>query len=349
MLESNSEKIRGKQLQSVADYELEARRKLSPELVNYVFGSTESGATLARNLAGFTKYLLRRRVLQGIEDVKTQVSYFGGAITSDLPFFPAPINVDPIYPGALLDIIKVTKSFKIPVFLSNIPITPPLEVNKLPALAGPGASLIWQIYVFSDNQDLLLKQASLAEEWGYKALTITVDTERNVKLGDEIPPETEIHPFISLKPRDIKKFRKATSLPIVVKGIMDPDDAIIAVEAGADGVVVSNHGARTMDCGQATIEVLPEVVKKLRAKKSTRRTEIFFDGGIRRGTDILKALALGAGGCLLGRAIFWALAVDRERGVENVMTVLRRELVRTASLCAVSDLSKVKESVLRVA
>ena len=95
---------------------------------------------------------------------------------------------------------------------------------------------------------------------------------------------------------------------------MTHEDAELAVESGADGVVISNHGGRTMDHGQATIEVLPEIVKRLKSKKKTRNTEIFIDGGIRRGTDILIALALGARGCLIGRPMLWGLAADHDNG-----------------------------------
>ena len=144
-----------------------------------------------------------------------------------------------------------------------------------------------------------------------------------------------------MTPADIRKIRKATSLPLIVKGIMTPEDAEVAIENGADGIDVSNHGGRSMDCGEASIEALPKVVEHLKRKKATRNAEIFFDGGIRKGTDIIKALALGARGCLIGRPYFWALAVDRKNGAERVTNILKAELVRTAALCGIRDLSKV--------
>jgi isopentenyl diphosphate isomerase/L-lactate dehydrogenase-like FMN-dependent dehydrogenase len=336
-------------LDSVDDYEREARRLLNPETAHYVFGATESGSTLARNLESFNQYVLRRRVLQEIEDVSTRASYFDGKIQSDLPFFPGCINLSPMYPEAILDIFKLSRVFSVPIFVSEVAVVDPYEISKLPGLVSPGSSLVWQIYLRTNTYDLAFKRAKQAKEWGYKAVALTVDAERNVKLGYEIAPETAEHSFVVIKLSDIKKLKRAASLPMVVKGIMTAEDAIAAVENGADGIVVSNHGGRVLDGGEASLDVLPEIVKKLRGKKSTRHTEIFFDGGIRKGTDILKALALGARGCLLGRPLFWAIAVDREYGPERIMTMLKSELVRAALLCGVRDLSKVSPDTVRTA
>lgn len=289
-------------------------------------------------------------MLQGIEKVDLSVSYFGGRIKSELPFFPAPLNTTPLYPDAIMDLLKVASSFSIPVLVSHIVAPGPLELSKLPRLIkNEGSSLIWQIYMREDNIDQCYKQASLAESWGYKALAITVDTELNVKLGNEIPAETAIHYFVKLTPREIRKLRQSSSLPLIVKGVTHRDDAELAVESGADGIVVSNHGARTLDRIPSTLEVLPEIVKHLKSKKKTRGTEVFFDGGIRRGADILIALALGARGCLIGRPVLWALACDHEGGVASVTKLLKGELERAAILCGVSRISKVNSSTIRKA
>jgi len=341
------EPIPKSKLNSVEDYELEAKKLLRPEILNYVYGGTETGSTLQRNRLGFEEYLLRRRVLQNIEKVDTQVSYFAGRIESELPFFPACINVAPMYPKALLDLLKISRSFKVPILVSDIAIADGLEVSKIPGLVSGDSQLIWQIYVLNENYNTIFEQARKAEQWGYVGLVVTVDANLNVKIGDEIPPMVRERFFYNLKLSDIKRLRKATSLPFIVKGIMTAEDAVLAVENGAEGIVVSNHGGRIMDCGESSIEVLPSIVKQLRSKKSTRKTEIFFDGGIRRGTDILKALALGARGCLIGRPLFSAITVDRENGAEHVMSILKDELVRSAYLCGVSDLSKVSRKILK--
>ena len=206
--------------------------------------------------------------------------------------------------------------------------------------------LIWQLYIFDDNYDTIFKRAKLAKHYGYRALAVTVDADLNVKIGNEIPVMTSNQNFHILKTSEIRKIHESVDLPFIVKGIMTAEDAIVAVENGADGIVVSNHGGRILDSGQSSIEALPRIVKQLRSKKSTRKTEIFFDSGIRRGADILKALALGARGCLIGRPIFSGISVDRENGAERVMTILKEELIRAAFLCGVEDLSDVTRKIL---
>ena len=332
---------------SIDEYEHAAKKLLAPELVEYVYGGTEGGSTLLRNRLAFDDYLLKRRVLQDIEEVDAEVSYFGGRIESELPFFPACINTSPMYPQALVDLFKVSRSFKVPIFVSDIAISDGLDASKLPQLAGPNAQLLWQLYVLTENYDTIFDRAKLAQDWGYKGLIVTVDADLNVKIGNEIPSVVRDRSFYHVKLSDLKRLRKGTSLPFIVKGIMTPEDAVVAVENGAEGIVVSNHGVRLMDGGESSLEVLPGIVKELRSKKSTRKTEIFFDGGIRRGTDILKALALGARGCLIGRPLFSAITVDRETGAEEVMTILKDELLRSAYLCGVKDLSKVNRKILK--
>jgi isopentenyl diphosphate isomerase/L-lactate dehydrogenase-like FMN-dependent dehydrogenase len=340
----NSTKL---QLNSVDEFEQEARRVLTPEIVNYIYGGTETGSTLERNRKAFSEYLLRRTVLRDIEkNVKTEISYFGGKIKSELPFFPSSINTSPVYPKAVLDILRVGKSFKVPIFVSDIAIADGLDASEIPSMVPADVPLIWQLYIFNENYDTIFKRAKQAQNFGYKAVVITVDADLNVKLGNEIPKEVRAKEFHITKISEVKKIRDSISLPFIVKGIMTPEDASVAVENGADGIVVSNHGGRILDSGQSSIEVLGKIVKQLRSKKSSRKTEVFFDSGIRRGTDILKALALGARGCLLGRPIFSGICVDHENGAERIMTILKEELTRAAFLCGIEDLSDVSSKIL---
>lgn len=335
------------QLNSIDEFEIEAKKVLTPELVNYIYGGTESGATLERNRAGFGNYLLKRRVLRDIEkEVKTDYSYFGGKIKGELPFFPACVNTTPLYPKAILDILRVAKRFKSPIWVSDIAITAGLDASEIPAMVPADVPLIWQLYIFEENYDTIFKRAKLAQHYGYRALAVTVDADLNVKIGNEIPPEIRDRDFHITTTAEIRKLRDAVDIPFIVKGIMTTEDAIVAVENGADGIVISNHGGRILDGAQSSIEALPKIVKQLKSKKSTRKTEIFFDGGIRRGADILKALALGARGCLIGRPILSGISVDRENGAERVMTILKEELTRAAFLCGIDDLSDVSGKIL---
>jgi len=335
------------QLNSIDEFDREAKKVLTPELANYIYGGAENGATLERNRTAFGRYLLRRRVLRDIEkEVSTETSYFDGKIKSELPFFPACVNTSPLYPKAILDILRVSKSFKVPIFVSDIAITSGLDASEIPKMMPPDVPLIWQLYIFEENYDTIFKRAKLAQHYGYKALAITVDADLNVKIGNEIPQEIRDRDFHITRIAEVKKLRDSVSIPFIVKGIMTPEDAFTAIENGADGIVVSNHGGRILDSGQSSIEVLSKIVKQVKSKKSTRKTEIFFDSGIRRGTDILKALALGARGCLIGRPMFSGIAVDRENGAEKVMSILKEELVRSAFLCGVDDLSNVSPNIV---
>ena len=329
------------------EYEKIARSVLSQRLTDYIFRGAESETTLRRNVEAFSKYALRRRVLQEIDAVDTRTSYFDGRIKSSLPFFPSCINVSPMYPKALFDLLAVSKSYRTPIFISHLAIEPHFEISKLPSLVPETSPLIWQIYFRKGNIDLCLKQVKLAKEWGYKGITVTVDAELNVKLGYGIANDLSSTRFVRVSPKILRMLRESTPLPLVVKGIMTSEDAELAVELGADGIVVSNHGGRILDEGQATLDVLPEIVHHLKSKRKTRSAEVFFDGGIRRGTDILKALALGAKGCLIGRPIFWGLAVNRKRGPPDVMRILDEELVRAAALCGVSRIARVNSTILR--
>ncbi len=336
-------------LTSIEEYEKIARSVLSQRLINYIFRATESETTLRRNIESFSRYALRRRVLQEIESVETRTSYFDGRIKSSLPFFPSCINISPMYPKALLDVLAISKSYETPIFISDLAIERYFEVSKLPSLVPKTSSLVWQIYFRKGNEDLCMKQAKLAKSWGYKGIAVTVDVELNVKLGYGIPNDLSSTQFVPVTRKIVRTLRESTSLPLIVKGIMVPEDAELAVELGADGIVVSNHGGRILDEGEATLDVLPEIVRDLKSKRRYRRAEVFFDGGIRKGTDILKALALGAKGCLIGRPIFWGLAVNNKDGPLDIMRILSEELTRAAALCGVASIAKVDSSVLRTA
>jgi 4-hydroxymandelate oxidase len=153
-----------------------------------------------------------------------------------------------------------------------------------------------------------------------------------VKIKDRLLPLSNA----SLSTEAIGKIREQTSLPLVLKGIMAVEDALQAMEAGVDAIVVSNHGGRVLDCGQASIEVLPEIVKAVAGKM-----EVLIDGGFRRGTDVLKALALGARGVLIGRPICWGLAAAGAEGVARVIEMLTSELARVMLLTNISEAANV--------
>ena len=225
--------------------------------------------------------------------------------------------------------------------------------HTLEDIAGTGEGFRWfQVYIYRDRsitEDMIRR----AERAGYSALVLTVDTpivggrERDVRNAFAMPSGLDYanfrdygasdmavrgqaqrfhhdshDPFESgLTWDDLRWMRDLTELPVVVKGVVHPEDAEAAVEAGAAAIIVSNHGARQLDTSIPAIEALPDVVAAAKG-----RVEVLMDGGVRRGTDVIKALALGARAVLLGRPILWGLAVDGEDGVRAVLEVLRREL-----------------------
>jgi 4-hydroxymandelate oxidase len=171
-----------------------------------------------------------------------------------------------------------------------------------------------------------------AEKAGCCAIGVCADDFVGVKVKERLKPLRNG----SLSIEALRELKKTTSLPFVVKGIMTVEDAVAAVGAGADAIVVSNHGGRVLDCCQASIEVLPHVVEAVDGK-----IEVLIDGGFRRGTDVLKALALGARGVLVGRPICWGLATAGAEGVARVLQMITDELYRAMMLTNVPDASNV--------
>jgi len=244
------------------------------------------------------------------------------------------------------------------------------------AAVAPSGFRWFQLYVYKDRA-ITLDLIKRAEKAGYKALAITVDTpvlgrrEADVKnkfampthlrFGNLNTPEAKsrdsrdrsnlflmsyFSDLISqtLTWDDIAWVRSNTTMKIVVKGVLTPEDALASVAFGVDGIWVSNHGARQLDTTPATIEVLPEIVKAVAGK-----VEVYIDGGIVRGTDVLKAVALGARAVFVGRPVVWGLAHSGEEGVFNVVKMLNDEFVMAMKLAGCVRISDVKPSLVRTA
>ena len=146
--------------------------------------------------------------------------------------------------------------------------------------------------------------------------------------------------------KDLDWIRSITSLPIIIKGIIHPDDAREAVRHGVQGVIVSNHGGRQLDTCQSTIDALPVIIDAIKNEK--HQIDVYVDGGVRRGTDILKASALGAKAVLVGRPILWGLAVDGEQGVKNVLEILKKEFRLAMMLCGCQTVDDIRKNNLIV-
>ena len=217
-----------------------------------------------------------------------------------------------------------------------------LATSTCAEVAETGAQRWFQLYVFRDEQ-MTAELIARARESGFSALVLTVDTpvlarrERDHRTGFTIPPGvmvaslghggvTPAEAFAQVSPsvswRDVERLVSDSGLPVIVKGILTAEDAHLACEHGAAGLVVSNHGGRQLDGVAATIDALPEVVDTVDG-----RIEVLLDGGVRRGGDVVKALALGARAVLAGRAPLWGLAVDGEAGARSVLELLREEIL----------------------
>jgi 4-hydroxymandelate oxidase len=230
-------------------------------------------------------------------------------------------------------------------------------------------SQLWfQLYILKDRQ-FTTRLVQRVEKAGFRALVLTVDAcrfgnrEIDHRNGFRLPENMQLENLIdaglkqaqgdhvsalndfiarnldaSLTWSDIKWLRQISRLPIIVKGIITSEDAQLAVQAGVDGIVVSNHGARQVDTTSSTIEVLPEIVAAVRKMQNKKKIDIYIDGGIRRGTDVLKALALGADAVLIGRPILWGLAVGGCQGVVDLLEVFKREFKLAMMLCGCATL-----------
>jgi isopentenyl diphosphate isomerase/L-lactate dehydrogenase-like FMN-dependent dehydrogenase len=188
------------------------------------------------------------------------------------------------------------------------------------------------------------RYAKLAQDLDYAAVGITMDTVKPVKIGDEVPLSTKDgKPRRGHKssPREIEWMKQQVSLPVVVKGIMGAEDAQIAVNSGADAVVVSNHGGRILDYNRSALEALPEVVAAVGAK-----VPVLLDSGVRSGGDIVKAIALGAKAVLVGRPVAWGVGAFGASGVERVFAVLSEEMKRVMCMTGVGSVGEIAKSLI---
>lgn len=328
------------------DFEARARAALPDAVWNRVEGGAEDEITLRRNREAFEKLTLRPRVLLDVAKRDLSVTVLGTPISFPVMIAPAGTQRT-VHPDGELATARAAGAAGTIMALSTSSSRTIEEVAE--SATGP---LWFQLYHYGRELTRMLLERAVAA--GYCALCITADvpagtivSERELRdgyrrqLGVEYanftceaaglglvsgtPPAAHWerpHP-IPITWSDIEWIRSMTALPIVLKGIMTAEDARIAVEYGMEAIIVSNHGGRTLDGQAATVDTLPEVVQAIQG-----RCEVYVDGGIRRGTDVLKALALGADAVLIGRPLYWGLAVGGEAGVRRVLEILREEMGR---------------------
>jgi isopentenyl diphosphate isomerase/L-lactate dehydrogenase-like FMN-dependent dehydrogenase len=311
---------------NVHDFETLARERLDENAWEYFRGGAGDESTLRDNLAAFARWRLRPRVLVDVTAVDTGTTVLGTPVAA--PILVAPVALQKLAhrDGEAATARAAAAAGTIMVLSTSATLRPGAV-----AAAAPGAPRWFQVYVLRDRgvTHALIDEACAH---GYSALVLTVDVptlgrrESAVRVGFHIPDEFEIAGdiFAGIDPsvswRDLE-WLAGHGLPVVLKGVLTSEDARIAVEHGTAAVVVSNHGGRQMDGVAASIDALPQVVEAVDG-----RAEVLLDSGVRRGADVLRALALGARAVLVGRPIVYALAVGGEEGVAHVLRLLRDEV-----------------------
>jgi isopentenyl diphosphate isomerase/L-lactate dehydrogenase-like FMN-dependent dehydrogenase len=324
---------------NVGDFEGIARERLEPGPYAYFAGGAGDEQTLRANTESFARWELRPRVLVDVGEVSTAVDVLGSEIA--LPVLVAPTAFQRLaHPDGELATARAAATAETIMCLSTIASVTPADV----AAAAPGAPHWFQLY-WSTDRGFTKELLDAVVEARFTALMLTVDfpvagrRERDMRLAFTLPDDLpapnlpvplarkDFHAALghivdaTLTWRDLEWLRSACELPLVLKGILTAEDVTLAAEHGADAVVVSNHGGRQLDGVPASLDALPEVVEAV-----GERVEVLVDGGVRRGTDVLKALALGARAVLSGRAVLWGLAADGEHGAARVLELLRDEI-----------------------
>lgn len=329
---------------SVDDYERLAEQKCDPGAWAYLVGAAGGEWTMRENRAAFERWTFRPRVLVDVAKISTETRVLGRTVA--LPLLVAPVAYQQLFDAdAESATARAAAAVGVPMCVSTFTTRP----HETVAAMAPGVVQWCQLYVFRDT-GLTREHISAALSGGCRALVLTVDTpwlgrrERDLRAGFQIPPELPLpyaRPAIGNAPqnpaeqfellspsvtwRDLEWISTVSGgLPLVLKGIVTAEDAALAVEYGAAAVVVSNHGGRQLEGAPATLDALPEVVEQIAG-----RAEVYVDGGVRRGGDVAKALALGAQAVLVGRAPMFGLAAGGEAGVRHVLELIRDELAAT--------------------
>jgi isopentenyl diphosphate isomerase/L-lactate dehydrogenase-like FMN-dependent dehydrogenase len=333
-------------LLSVWDYERAAEETLDEASFGYFAGGAGDEHAVRGNVEAFDRWRLRPRVLVDVGKVTTATAVLGAELA--MPILAAPVAYQRMaHADGELAVARATATAGTVMCLSSFATSSPADV------AGTGSGNRWfQLYWHPDRKvtkDLL----DQAREDGFSAVVLTVDLpvlgprERDLRTGFSLHPDYRMEvyapalgdlgvvtPAIAatlveprLTWRDLEWLHETAGLPVIAKGILTAEDAVLAAEHGCAAVVVSNHGGRQLDRAVASLDALPEIVEAV-----GDRVEVLMDGGIRRGTDIAIALALGARAVLVGRPVIWGLAVGGEEGVRKVLHLLRDELLLALAL-----------------
>jgi isopentenyl diphosphate isomerase/L-lactate dehydrogenase-like FMN-dependent dehydrogenase len=335
---------------NVGDYERLAEARLDPGAFGYIAGGAGDEWTLRENVAAFNRWVLRPRVLVDVASVTTATTVLGQDVS--MPVLVAPTAFQRfVHPEAEAPAARAAATAGTVFCLSTLSSLTPGDL----AAATPNGKNWFQLY-WSRDRGFTAELVGAAAAAGFSAIVLTVDLpvagrrERDIRAAFELPTDLplpniarhlgggDFHAALgdvvdrTITWRDLEWLAALTELPLVVKGILTAEDGHLACQQGVAGVVVSNHGGRQLDGVSATLEALPEVVEACAGEVA-----VLVDGGVRRGTDVVKALALGAQAVLVGRAALWGLAVDGEEGVRRVLELLRAEVELALTLLGCSS------------
>jgi 4-hydroxymandelate oxidase len=347
--------------QTLSDIEAAAARVVISPTWAYVQGGAGEERTIQANREAFRRKILRPQVLVNVETLDLTTTLLQEKV--DAPFYVSPTAYQGLlHPDGELATARAASQGGILAVFSTITSRPLEEI----AQAAPKGPRWFQLYL-QPEASTTMKLVERAQRAGYTAIVLTVDAPvfgnrdqttlggfnvGSIPLGngpDVFPPSRPAPQGQQFRTRKeasttwdvLDELYKMTNLPILIKGVLTAEDARLAVNHGVKGVIVSNHGGRQLDQASASLDALPEVVEEVGSE-----TEVYLDGGIRRGSDILIALAMGAKGVGLGRLVLWALAAGGEAGVTKVIALLKEDLATTMALTGRRNISEIDGSVL---
>ncbi len=350
----------------LADFEECARERLPRMVYDYYAGGAHDEVTLRANRGAYEKLSLRYHVLRDVTNRSTEKVIFGDRLSMPILVAPTAFHQLACEEGEIAT-ARATAAAGTIMGLSTLSTRAIEEVSQ-----AAGGRLWFQLYVYRDRE-VTRELVARAEAAGAKALMLTVDAqlwgvrERDVRNQFQLPPDlrmpnlgsgelsrlpadegSSLSAYVNslfdpaLVWADVDWLCSLTRLPVLIKGVVRGDDSAMALEYGAAGVIVSNHGGRQLDTAPAPVEVLGEVVEAIDGKGV-----VLVDGGIRRGTDVVKAVAIGADAVMLGRPILWGLAHGGEAGVQRVLEMMRAEFDLAMGLCGACSVDELTPDLVR--
>lgn len=341
---------------NVFEYEALARERLHPAVWDYYSDGANDTVTLRENRAAFERIRLRPRVLVDVTSIDMATTLLGSPVAMPICIAPSSNH------GAACEDGECATA-RAAGALGTLMAASTESTRTMEEIAQAATGPLWfQLYFSSHTRAHAERLIRRAEVAGYRAIALTVDSsrwgqkERHARsdatfdwpltgnfIRDPLPSAIDgAADGAAVTWNDVDWLRSITSLPLVLKGILTAEDASLCAERGIDGVLVSNHGGRQLDTVAATIDALPEV-----AEAVAGRCEVYLDGGVRRGTDVLKALALGARAVFVGRPVLWGLSVAGAEGAQHVLELLRDELATAMALAGRPTLASIDGSVVQ--